>query len=337
MMNALDFLRVVPQPAVKPVYALVGDEAYLRAETIDVVLRAALGREQDLDAYRVSGESAGLADVLDELRTLPFLTRRRIVVVDAADKFVTAHRKALEQYVEKPSATGVLVLCVKSWVSTTNLAKKVAQAGVTIDCKPPGERELPEWMIGRARDHLDCELRADAARLLLELVGPDVGLLASELEKLAVYVGDAHRITRQDVSQMVGAGRVETIWRTLEAATTGQAAEAMAWLERLLTAGEHPIGMLAASSASLRKVYHAGLLRMRKMALADACREAGVPSFRPAIDLVGRQHTHLGPTRVKSLPRRLLRADLDCKGFSQLPQRLILEQLLIELAQGRDD
>ena len=35
------------------------------------------------------------------------------------------------------------------------------------------------------------QFEADAARLLVELVGAEVGVLASEVEKLAVYVGRA--------------------------------------------------------------------------------------------------------------------------------------------------
>ena len=52
------------------------------------------------------GDQASLADVLDEVRTLPFLARCRVVIVEGADPFVTAHRKELEAYAEKPSTLG---------------------------------------------------------------------------------------------------------------------------------------------------------------------------------------------------------------------------------------
>ena len=52
-----------------------------------------------------------------------------------------------------------------------------------------------------------------AANLLVELVGLEIGILASELEKLAVYAGESKRIERADVARMVGAGRVETVWK----------------------------------------------------------------------------------------------------------------------------
>ncbi len=319
-MLAFDFLRDPSKPGVKPVYAVVGDDPYLRHEALTAITRVALSGEADeLAVARFAGESASLADVLDEVRTLPFLAKARVAIVENADPFVTAHRKELEAYAEHPSTTGVLALAVKTWPGNTKLAKLVEKVGLAIDCKTPAERELPTWLVGLARSRYDLRLAEDAARLLVELVGPEVGLLSSELEKLSVYVGDRKTIQRDDVTTMVGAGRVEVIWEVLRAATTGRAPQALADLDRLLGAGEHPVGLLAAMTASLRKVYHAGHLRLNRVEIREACREAGIPTFPAAIDSVQNQHKHLGPGRVARLPATLLQADLDLKGSSQLP------------------
>lgn len=335
-MLAFEFLRKTPPSAAKPVYAVFGDDPYLRREAIDLIVRAALGPDPDTTAVnRLAGDRAELADVLDELRTLPFLSKRRLVIVENADPFITAHRAELEAYVEHPSATGTLVLVPKTWPSNTRLAKAVTKVGESIDCKAPREAELPDWLIRLAKDQENATLDPDAARLLVELVGPEVGLLASEVGKLATYVGKSAKIRRQDVAQMVGAGRVETIWRVLDAATTGKAASALDDLDRLLTSGEHPVGLLAAMSASLRKLHHAGALRAARRDLADACREAGMPPF--AVEQTRKQHAHLGPRRVDALPAMLLRADLDLKGGSQLEPRVVLERFLLTLAQPRQD
>ncbi|HEX8203296.1 MAG TPA: DNA polymerase III subunit delta, partial [Isosphaeraceae bacterium] len=311
--------------------------AYLRRETLQAIVRTVLGGEADeLAVSRFAGDQAPLADVLDEVRTLPFLAKRRVAIVEGADPFVTAHRKEIEGYVERPSASGVLVLAVKTWPANTKLAKGVDKVGLAIDCKAPSERELPHWLIGLARARCGVKLDPGAAGLIVELVGPEVGLLASEVEKLAVSVGDRKVIAREDVARMVGAGRVETIWKALDAATTGRWAEALDDLDRLIAAGEHPVGLLAAMTASLRKVHHAGVLRRARVEARQACREAGI-NYPGAIDATLRQHAHLGPTRVDRLPELLLRADLDLKGSSTLAPRVVLERLLLQLARPRQD
>lgn len=339
-MHALEFLRPSrARSAPRPIYAVVGDDAYLRREVLHaVVSEASAAEDEEFAPARFAGDSVGLVDVLDELRTLPFFSDRRVVIVDGADTFVTANRKALEAYTEHPVSTGSLVLCVKTWPASTRLARQVAGAGLTIECKAPAESELSDWVERLAREQFDAKLDREAADLLVELVGPEAGLLASEVQKLAVYVGERRRIQAADVKRMVGAGRVEAIWEVLEQATTGHSGQALDLLDRLLTSGEHPVGLLAAMSASLRRVYHAGQLRRARRTLEEACQEAGIPTYRrQAIELVRKQHAHLGPARVDRLPADLLRADLDLKGFSQLPPRVVLERLLVNLASPRLD
>jgi DNA polymerase-3 subunit delta len=334
-MHAFQFLRE-PSSEPRPLYALFGEDAYLRSASLDAILKATLGDKADeMAVTRFAGSQATLADVLDEVRTLPFLAPRRVAIVEDADPFVTAHRKGLEGYAERPSESGVLVLSVKSWPSNTKLAKLVEKNGLAVDCKAPKESELPAWLVQLAKGREGVKLDQDAAVLLVELVGPEVGLLASELEKLAIYVGDRKVIRRDDVATMVGAGRVEAVWGVIEAATTGRADEALAGLDRLLTSGEHPVRLVAALCSSLLRVYHAGQARLGRKDLEAACREAGIsPYFARK---TGQQHGHLGPSRVASLPEWLLRADLDLKGGSQLPPRVVVERLLVRLARERKD
>jgi DNA polymerase-3 subunit delta len=337
-MHAIELLKDPDRVSVVPIYAIFGDDAFLRREVLREVRRAALGAEGDDDELAVArfpGESATLADVRDELRTLPFFSKRRVVVVEGADPFVTAHRKELEAYAEHPSASGVLVLSVKTWPSSTRLAKLVEKVGLSVECKGPPEAALAPWLVHLARSRYKTDLDRAAADLLIELVGPEVGLLAAEVEKLSVYVGAKEKVRRDDVAKMVGAGRIETVWKLLDAATTGRGDLALEHLDGLLNAGEHPVGLLAAMSFSLLKVYHAGRLRLRKVDLRAACEAAGI--YRSGVEMTRLQHAHLGPSRVDRLPSILLRADLDLKGASTLPPRTVLERLVVELAAPRTD
>ncbi|MDR3636863.1 MAG: DNA polymerase III subunit delta [Isosphaeraceae bacterium] len=340
-MHALELLKQPEALVAKPVYAVSGDDPFLRRETIAAIVRTILGEEEDeLAVARFAGDQATLADVIDELRTLPFFAKTRVVIVDGADPFVTAHRKELEEYVEHPVSSGVLVLSVRSWPSNTKLAKLVEAAGLSVSCKGPEERErgafekeLVPWLVHYAKSRHGVQLELDAARLLVELVGPEIGLLVTDVDKLYVYVGERPKIHRDDVARMVGAGRTETIWKALDAATTGNTALALELLDRLLAAGEPPVRVLAAFSASLLKVYHAGRLRAARLDLKEACRVAG--AF-PA-ETVRQQHAHLGPSRVDAIPRLLLQADLDMKGSSVLLPNVVLERLMVALGLPRND
>jgi DNA polymerase-3 subunit delta len=336
MINALEWLRDSGDQPFRPVYVVFGDDSYLIRESIRGVNRALFGdADRDASISRFAGPVTPLANVLDEVSTLPFFSRRRLVIVEEADTFVTKHRKDLEAYVANPSDSGALLLQVKQWPANTILAQLVEKSGLAISASSPREKELITWLTQLAPARFDAQLAPDAARLLVELVGPEAGILAAEVEKLAVYAGEKGRIERSDIMKLVGAGRVETIWKTLDAATTGEAKTAIEHLDTLLAAGEQPTPMVAAMSASLLKIHHAGRLRAARINLDEACRIAGIPAF--AVSKTGKQHAHLGPKRVDQLPAMLLKADLDLKGGSMLDPRSILEILLVQLTLPRTD
>ncbi len=335
-MHAFELIGKSELGTVRPIYAIYGDDPYLRREAILAIVKAAMGgEEEEMGVSRMAGAQADLAKVFDELRTLPFLAPRRVVVVEDADTFVTANRKELETFAGKPPGTGVLILSVKSWPSNTKLAKLVEQVGMSVECKAPRERELAGWLSRLSTDRWSITLPDDAARLMVELVGPEPGLLSTEVDKLAAYVGDRRSITQEDVGRMVGAGRVLEVWDMIDQTTLGNPTGAIRTLDRLMTSGEAPQRLLAALAISLRRVHHSGKLRQARRDLDDACRRAGVRPFE--IEKTGRQHSHLGPSRVDRLPANLLETDLALKGSSSLNERTVLERLLLGLASPRQD
>src|SRR6516164_244834 len=122
-MDSLTFLQQVTSKP-QPVYVLHGDEDFLKRQVQLALRKSLLGEDGDSFALSIyPGDKAIYATVLEELETLPFLSPWRLVIVDQADPFVTKNRAALESYVAKPASKGVLVLDVKTWPSTTRLAK----------------------------------------------------------------------------------------------------------------------------------------------------------------------------------------------------------------------
>ena len=144
------------------------------------------------------------------------------------------------------------------------------------------------------------------------------------------------KISEELVGRMVGGWRTRTAWEMLDAALDGKVAEAMQQLDRLLLSGENPVGLLAQISASLRRFAAAARLILqaeasgRRIALRAALEQAGLRAF--VLQKAERQLRTLGRQRGSQLYRWLLEADLDLKGYSQIPPRHILERLIVRLA-----
>ncbi len=227
-----------------PIVVVYGDEPHRKntilTRALDSLLPPEIDRSLALTEYDGSrSEDKGgpsLAHVLEDLATLPFLSDRRVVVVREADSFVTAHRERLERYLEKPSPTGMLVLECLRFPKTTRLYKAAVGCGAQLhECKKLTSRELVGFVAAEASRH-QKRIDPPAATRLIDLVGQDAGVLAMEIEKLALYAADRSAIGDQDVCDLVGQSREEKIFAVMDAAAHGRVGDAVhLWHEVLST------------------------------------------------------------------------------------------------------
>lgn len=334
-MDALAFIEKNGKVRRQPYYVLSGDEDFLKRRVLALLVPVALG---DADpAYALTtfpGDKTDFSTVRNELDSVSFFSDRRLVVIDQADPFVTRFRPQLEAYVADPSATGVLVLDVKSFPATTKLAKAVPDAAHLV-CKGPPEYRLPLWCVEWCQGQYGKKLATPAAQLLVELVGPAMGVLDQELQKLKDFVGDRPGIDVKDVDELTGRSRGANVFRILDAVGDGRPADALKILNALFEEGEAPLGILGALGSQLRRLARAARLHKRGAPLDEALARAGIPNFPAARDGARKQMKHLGWGRLDKLYDWLLEADGGMKGGNPLPDRLQLERLLVRLARPR--
>jgi DNA polymerase-3 subunit delta len=310
---------------------LFGAERFLKQQALKALCTAVLGAEdEELGLTRFPGKTAELAQVVDELLTVSMWGEQRLVLVEDAEDFVKNYRSGLEKYLERPAKKSVLILDVKTWAATTRLAKKVAEIGLPIDCAAPKSAEFPKWLAEQCAAAHGKQLSREAAVTLVELAGTDLGLLDQELAKLAAYVGDKPRIEPQAVRDLVGGWKAETTWSMLDAVRDGKVDAALHLLDKLLTAGEHPLKLLGGINNQFKALAQATEIARHGKPLRDAMLEAGVKPF--TLDSSANYLRRIGRPRAEQLMNWLLTADCDLKGGSQLPERVIMEKLLLQLA-----
>jgi DNA polymerase-3 subunit delta len=277
----------------------------------------------------LAGKDCDLATVTDTLRTVSMWNPRQLVYVEDADEFVTKYRAGLEKYLEKPAKKSVLVLDVKSWPSNTRLAKKTVEIGLPLDCGALKLPDLIKWLMENSQSRHGRKLDRVAAETLVELAGPELGLLDQELEKLAAFVGEKGTIDSKAVETLVGGWRMETTWKMLDAVRDGQLAVALELLDKLLVSGEHPLKLLGGINYVYRQLAQATELSRQGIPLPAAVAQAGVKPFQA--QAAANYLKRLGRPRAEKIYRQLLQADLDLKGASQLPERVLMERLLMQL------
>ncbi|HSU68940.1 MAG TPA: DNA polymerase III subunit delta [Tepidisphaeraceae bacterium] len=205
----------------KPVYALVGADPFLQLQKQREILA-----ELPADAQRVDldGERAELSEVLDELRSFAMFGGGKVVVVRSADAFLTRFREQLEDYVAAPCDSATLIMRFESLPSNQRIYKAIAKSGQIEPCTPP--KDLARWVVQHAKTAHGATIAPDAASLLVELVGDDLGRLDTELAKLALS-SDNGKIDAEGVSGGVAFQRERQMWDMTNELACGRTAEAM--------------------------------------------------------------------------------------------------------------
>jgi len=327
-MHAVEFLKQVPSE-IASIVVLSGGQRHLKQSAL-ALLKQHVIDDDDTSLTRFSGAGdLTLQQVSDELHTVSMWGDKRLVVVEDADDFVSEYRAQLEKLVDKPPKKSVLVLSVSTWPKTTRLYKLVAAKGMDIDCSELKAPELLKWLQETAKDTYNRNLSRDAAALMVELVGAELGMLDTELAKLASYASDKGKIDINDVKTLVGGWRTETTWAMTDAVRDDDLSFALNALDQLLSANE-PAPKLLGGISYIFKKFGQATDYSRLTPLDQALRQAGV--FQGALGPGQSYLRRLGRGKAEQILQRLLLAESGIKGGSWMPDRMQLERLLIELA-----
>jgi DNA polymerase-3 subunit delta len=220
----------------------------------------------DADPSRVS-----ISEILDELRTMPFLTDKRVVLVRRADKFISQNRELLEKYFDSPSPTGILILTISNWDTRTRLAKKLPGIGKLVTVTQPKGRQLQRRLIDYARQAYGKKLTQSAAEILVECIGDELARLYSEVDKLALFADNEKVIDVQHIESLIGHNRIYGAFAVIDACLAGSSADAISRLRNMFAedrSAEYTV--VGAFAFHFRRMFNA------KVLLGEGCGPADI-------------------------------------------------------------
>jgi DNA polymerase-3 subunit delta len=256
-------LREVERRQIPPVILLHGGESLLLDDAIRLISRALCTDESmmALDREVLDGRVTTSEAIARSACTLPFMAPRRLVVVRHAEALPPRQHEALVAYLGAPSDATCLLLLAGESLRADRTRKAdhwlLASVGVrgVVETVPAKGRALERAV--RQRALVDgLEVGEDAARLLVQFVGDDLALLLAEAHKAALAGGpDNRRVGVGEVGAVVGEHRIHGLFDLTRAIERGERGRALVLLERLLGAGEEPLGILGLLTIELRTVW----------------------------------------------------------------------------------
>lgn len=250
-MTAEQFLGKVGKVPLAPAYLFLGQEGYQRR-----LCRQALASR--LEGFtHVDLDESTLSAVLDDARSLSLFTSERLIWVASAELALpkrmtageeeTGEESELAAYLKSPTPGIVLVFECSRYDFTGDDKPKLERvekffsligSSATVEFRhftPESSRHLAQELARKAGIRLaGAELVA-----LLEAVAGDAGRLASEIEKLALFVGSDRAVTMDDLRALVPNAAQATIFALVNALGKRDRKTALRSLDILVRDGEY--------------------------------------------------------------------------------------------------
>jgi len=314
------------------IYVITGkDESLANTRCLELVDELLDPQQRMTALLSADGDEASISDILDELRTAPFLADKRVVVVRGADEFVSRHRTILERYFEKPSPSGVLILTTSTWDGRTKLSKMLSKVGTLVQLEQPKRWELPGVLVQYAADKHKVKLNRDAAELLTDLVGEELAQLYNEIEKLTLFARGEKTLTLQHVESLIGHHRIYDAFEVLDAVTAGNTAQAIARLRNMFEENrDAEYSVVGAFAFHVRRLFQAKAMLEKRVNPGEIVGRLRIFSNK---DRFFAQLQRMSLVRIAAILDELAAMDYATKtGQTQAP--VAIEQLVLKLSRN---
>jgi len=331
-------------------YILLGQDDFSLRQSLEEI-KVGMGDQTLLATNTTTFDGQQLT--LDQLRTVcetvPFLAERRLVIVNgllgrfepkskSGRQVRTTHivnrqneYKSFSSYITQIPDSTTLVL-VDGRIRSNNPLLREVSAKAQIKSFPLLKNARLQQWIGRRVKREGGSISVEAVNLLAKLIGSDLWIMASEINKLALFTS-GRRIEEEDVKQLVSQAQEANVFTMVDAILEFKAGVAEQLLQRLLEGGAAPAYLLVMLSRQVRMIVQAKELRRQRKPEAEIQNRLGLTSefaLRKVLEQTGRY-----PMRqIVEVYYKLLETDLFIK-TGKYGGELALNLLIADLCQRR--
>jgi len=320
---------------------LNGDDEFAIAQYLTKT-QAGLGDASlvEMNLAKFDGRTYNLDDLLSVAGAMPFLARRRLVILEHPTARISSkeeQERFIAQLNKIPEST--LLILVEYKILTDRKAREknklhwleewAFSLGERVWIKRfelPKGGAMPGWIQAKAKDY-GGQFTRGAASELAGLVGDEPRLADQEIQKLLTYVNYRRPVELEDVHHLTADMRDDDIFTLVDAIGNRNVKAAMAMLERLLEEDE-PIAIFAMIVRQFRLLLQGRDILDRGGSAAEL---AGAIHLHPYVaGKISEQAHRFSLPVLEQIYHRLLDIDEAMK-TSQVPGNLALETLVVGL------
>jgi DNA polymerase-3 subunit delta len=222
------------------IITLAGANSFLMSRRLKELIQEFEAEHGDLAIERIDGAEVEIGTLVAAVSSQPFLSSRKFVVVrDLAANKTAA--EAIEQIISSVSEDTDLILYETVTDKRSSFYKTLKSKTQFEEHADLDSNSLAKWLTGEAARQ-NIGLSQSDAVYLIDRVGTNQAMLASELEKLALYDS---QISRQSIDLLTERNPQSRVFDLLDAAFTGQVKKALTLYEEQRAQKVEPQAILA--------------------------------------------------------------------------------------------
>jgi len=350
------FITDIASPAtLRPGYVLLGDEVFLYDRCRRAVLSTLAPEEnRDFSLHDLDLAETSIFEVLDRAQTPSLMAPFQVLFVRNLKTLYGRGSKkeefaAIDAYFRSPNPSALILFVADHLRIPTDLRKMDYQDKERyeriretlgdwcgfVELARVEETDAIKW-VTTAAESRNVRFDPDAARELVDALGADMMLIASEFEKLFLYVEGKNRVTLGDVETMVLAAKQRSLYELTDAISAKDRPRALLLLHGLLNASDggedSAIGHLYMLARTFRQML---IISEKNVRDPHAIWQVLWQGFRmppfAAEDLIKQARRYKSRRDLTRAIRLVARADLELRS-SPANKLLVLERLILDLS-----
>ena len=251
--------RDIKEHSFKRVYLLFGEEDYLIASYKKRLRQAVIRPEDTMNYGYFEGAGINVEELVDLAQTMPFLSDKRLLIVENSGFFKTAP-DMLAEYLSRIPESTCIVFAEKEVDKRSKMFKAVKENGYAAQLDTQDTETLKKWILMQVKKE-ESQITSGAMQLFLQYTGADMKLIENELEKLFSYTLGKKEITVTDVETITSRRIEDHIFDMIEAIAGQQQMRALQYYYDLLSLKVAPMKILVLINRQFNLMFQARLLR----------------------------------------------------------------------------
>lgn len=261
----------------KRAYLLYGEEAYLRQQYKEKLVKALNPDGDTMNFTKYQGKGIEIKEMLDLCETMPFFADKRVILVENSGFFKNKCDE-LADYLKEPADYLHLIFVEEEVDRRSRMYKAVKACGRISEFAKQDEKTLIRWAAG-ILSREGRKITEKNMELFLTKTGTDMGNIRMELEKLITYTMGREVVTAEDVEAVCTTRTVNKIFEMVRAVTEKNQEKALELYYDLLTLKEPPMRILFLLSKQYRQLFLAKQMTGEGASRNEIAARLGVPGF----------------------------------------------------------